>query len=334
MNNGKDLLLEVSQKYNICKGEREPENEWKTRVIYSICGMMAYASLWDLEETVSLVHLKGRIRNILSGYQSIYPESVSCFPLNSKELEDEVSEQFLKAGIVYHRPNRVSPSVKHEGQFKGIVFQRGIAIDRISCVSGIGFYAKGNGETDPKGVKTMFGLEQDHLSEVWRKTLSNAVWVRSEVLESRVEYLRSKPPYRNGYWESKPDTTGSVSMLRTGEKGSYLYYLYRFIDKTLEISPLSGWKVEDYQYRSLSCACLAALGTLPPIEYVTDGKLVHLRLNYLLPPPEMWFLKLYSWPEACRVLPCDFRRKLSSEVFEVIKEILSSKGYVLKEGMK
>ena len=137
MNNGKDLLLEVSQKYNICKGEREPENEWKTRVIYSICGMMAYASLWDLEETVSLVHLKGRIRNILSGYQSIYPELVSCFPLNSKELEDEISEQFLKAGIVYHRPNRVYPSVKHEGQFKGIVFQRGIAIDRISCVSGI-----------------------------------------------------------------------------------------------------------------------------------------------------------------------------------------------------
>lgn len=334
MNNGNDLLLEIAQRYNICKGDQEPEEEWKARVVYSICGMMAYASLWDLEETVSLVHLKGRIRNILSGYQSIYPELVSCFPLNSKELEDEISELFSKTGIVYHRPIRVSPSMRHEEHCKGIVFQRGIAIDHISCVSGIGFYAKGNGETDLKGVKTMFGLEQDPLSEVWRKTLSNAVWVRSEVLESRVEYLRLKPPYSNGYWESKPDTTGSVSMLRTGEKGSYLYYLYRFIDKTLEISPLPGWKVEDYQYRSLSCACLSIYGTLPPIDYVTDGKLVHLRLNYLLPPPEMWFLKLYSWPEACRVLPCDFRRKLSSEVFEVIKEILSSEGYVLKEGMK
>ena len=43
MNNGKDLLLAVSQKYNICKGEMVPEYEWKTRVIYSIYGMMAYA---------------------------------------------------------------------------------------------------------------------------------------------------------------------------------------------------------------------------------------------------------------------------------------------------
>jgi hypothetical protein len=74
-------------------------------------------------------------------------------------------------------------------------------------------------------------------------------------------------------------------------------------------------------------------GTLPPIEYYEDGALVHIHLNYLLPPRELEFLKLYSWPGKCTSLPCDFDRKLSKEVFKAIKEILLSEGYDFKGGL-
>ena len=50
MNKYNGLLSSVAHKYHICKGARETENEWKTRLVYSICGMMAYASLWDDSE--------------------------------------------------------------------------------------------------------------------------------------------------------------------------------------------------------------------------------------------------------------------------------------------
>ena len=55
-------------------------------------------------------------------------------------------------------------------------------------------------------------------------------------------------------------------------------------------------------------------------------------MNYLLPPRELNLLKLYSWPETCTSLPCDFRRKLSTEVFTAIKNILSDEGYEFKGG--
>ena len=56
------LLSKVAQQYNISKGTTEAEADWKARIIYSISGMMAYASLWDdSEEPVSLVHLKRKI---------------------------------------------------------------------------------------------------------------------------------------------------------------------------------------------------------------------------------------------------------------------------------
>jgi len=234
--------------------------------------------------------------------------------------------------VVYHRPNRIVPSMKHEEPFGDILFQRGISLDNISCISGIGFYLKQYGAKNLDRIKEMFGLEQKNLQALWQTTLSAASWKFNLSFEQNTEYLRLKPPFSQGYWVNKPDTTGTVSILRTGMKGSQLYYLYRYSGTTIEASPLPQWQVESYNYRSLACACLSTYGTLPPIEYFEDGALVHIHMNYLLPPHELNFLKLYSWPEICTSLPCNFRRKLSTEVFSAIKNVLSDEGYEFKGG--
>lgn len=335
MNKYNGLLSEVAHKYYIHIGTQETENDWKTRLVYSICGMMAYASLWDdsEEEPVSIVHLKRKVRSMLANYKSMYPELSGNLPYVSDELEDEIVGQFLSTGVVYHRPNRIAPSMKHEELFNNILFQRGIALDSISCVSGIGFYSKQDGAANPDGIKAMFGLEQEDLQALWHTMLSATFWKSDLSFEQNTEFLRLKSPFSQGYWVNKPDTTGTVSILRTGMTGSQLYYLYRCSGTTIEVSPLPQWQVESYNYRTLACACLSAYGTLPPIEYFEDGALVHIRMNYLLPPRELEFLKLYSWPEICTSLPCNFRRKLSTEVFTAIKNVLSDEGYEFKGGM-
>lgn len=334
MNKYNGLLLKVSRQYHILRGTQETEEEWKTRLVYSICGMMAYASLWDnTEEPISIVHLKRRIRSVLGSYKSLYSELSGILPYTSEELETEITNQFLSAGVVYHCPNRIVASKKREEHFGGILFQRGIALDNISCVSGIGFYSKQGGGTDSHNIKTMFCLEQENLQTLWQTTLSAASWRSRPSFEFDTTYLRLKPPFSCGYWVNEPDKTSTVSILRTGTNGSQLYYLYRYIDTILEVSPLPQWQVENYKYRTLACACLLTHGTLPPIEYFVDGSLVHVRMNYLLPPRELEFLKCYSWPERCTSLPCDFRRKLSVEVFKAIKYILSEEGYSFKGEM-
>ena len=328
------LLSKVSQKYHILRGNQEPEVEWKTRLVYSVCGMMAYACLWDdTEEQISIDHLKRRICSMLGSYKLLYPELSETLPRISEELEDEITNQFLSTGVVYHCPNRIAPSKKREEQFGGILFQRGIAVDNISCVSGVGFYEKRDGGASPHNLKTMYGLEQENLQTLWQTTLSNASWELSQSFEYGVEYLRLRPPFSRGYWVNYPDKTGKISILRTGMKGPKQYYLYRYIDAALEVSPLLSWQVVKYNYRTLACACLSNYGTLPPIEYAEDGALVHIHMNYLLPPRELEFLKYYSWPEMCKSLPCNFRRKLSVEVFEAIKNILSNEGYEFKGGI-
>ena len=96
MNKYNGLLSSVAHKYHICKGERETENDWKIRLVYSICGMMAYASLWDDSEEgpISIVHLKRKVRCMLANYKSMYPELSGSLPYVSEELEDEIADQF------------------------------------------------------------------------------------------------------------------------------------------------------------------------------------------------------------------------------------------------
>lgn len=328
-----NLLLKVAGRYNIIKGTEESENDWKARLIYSICGMMAYASLWDEseEETVSIVHLKSKVRSILDSYKSMYSELSRYLPNNAEELEEEIVGLFLKTGVVYQRPYQIDSAMKHEEAFGNILFQRGIALDDIACVSGIGCYAKRSEKIISDEIKSMFGLEQEHLLDLWRSTVAAASWKTDLSLEHNIKYLRLKPPFTRGYWVDKPDRNGTISILRVELIGSQLYYLYRYAGTKLEVSPLPQWQVEEYNYRTLASACLLTYGTLPPIEYEEDGALVYLSMNYLLPPRELNFLKLYSWPKTCTKIPSDFKRKISKEVFIAIKSLLTDAGYEFKE---
>ena len=333
------LLLVAAGKYNIYKGDAESEIDWKARLVYSICGMMAYASLLDNvgdgpvtdNGSVSIEHVENRINRILSNYRTMYPELDAYLP-NETDLIKETIGIFKSTGVVYHRSKRLAPSMKREASAGKVLFQRGIAIDSISRVSGIGFYSEQSEEPGPDEVKAMFGLQGETLQALWDNTLSAASWGKDDTYEENIQYLRLEPPFTDGYWVSKPYTDGRVSIRRSGMKGSRRYYLYRASRSAMEISPLPEWQTASGNYRTLAGACLAAYGVLPPIEYAADGDLIHVRQGYLLPPRELNFLKLYSWPETFISEKRDFNRKLTLEVFDAIKSVLTDEGYKFKKG--
>lgn len=336
MNKYNNLILRIAMKYHIHKGQYESELKWKTRLIYSVCGIMAYASLWDTdnEKTVSVVHLRERISKVLEDYETLYPEIQNFMPVAAqsvKNFESRIIETFENTGMVYHLPNRVVSAMKCEVQAGNVLFQRGIALDDISCVSGIGLYKNCNTVAQLNKIKKMFGLEMFELQAIWKMILSQATWKKGMQFSSNTEYLRIIPPFNRGYWVDRPDRTGKISILRTGNNGSKIYYLYRYFSSELEVSQLASWQVDNNNYRSIACACLASLDVMPAIDYTIDGELVHIHLNYLLPPRELNFLKLYSWPEGEYLQQNDFRRSLSMNVFSVIKSILTDEGYTFSK---
>ena len=332
MNKYNKLLIHISEEYGINKGKNEERNQWKTRVIYSMLGRMAMASLFDVDEedTSSVVHMKRRIETLLTSYREMYPELNRLLPNEPTELSQEICDVFLHTGVIYHEPHRVLMAAKSEISFGGICFTRGYELETEQKLSGLGTYKEVDKTTTTGTLTDMFLLETSSLMEVWDYYTQRTVWSEFKT-DSNVEYLRMAPPFSKGYWVDKPEVSGKVSLLRTGFKGSQLYYLYKVISGTTLVSQLPQWQVEDYNYRLLANACLCNEGVLRASTYKYDDKLVYLNFGYLPPPAELYLWKLYSWPLTMVSLPKDFNRICERKVFNVIKSEMQAKGYTFIE---
>ena len=328
MNKYNNLLMRISEDYAIRKGKSEDQNQWKARLIYSLLGRMALASLFDIdeEETSSVIHMKRRVETLLINYRDMYPELDRFLPIDPTELSNEIYDIYLHSGIVYHEPNRVQMATKSETTVTGVRFIRGYEIETKQKMSGLGAYVQADSVSQQGSLTDMFQLEVSSLAEIWNYTIKRAVWSDFKA-ETNVEYLRMDPPFNRGYWVDKPYTNGRISLLRTGFKGSQLYYLYKVEEAALLVSQLPQWQVEDYNYRLLANACLHNEEVLPPSVVKHDGELVSLNFRYLPPPAELYLWKLYTWPETMGTLPKDFNRICTRNVFDAIKMEMQTKGY-------
>lgn len=328
------LLRSIARSLGVLKGLTESENAWKSRIVYSVLGKMALASLWDVQdenEPVSITHFKRRMKQLAKAFFSMYPEIRAQFLWDIDELFDEIYEIYVNTGHIYHSPYRISPAAWKHARHDRIIFQRGLPVSQNAYMSGIGMYQISDDRDEQEySVQDMFHLSVKKIVDDWNRIVSDAQWTELHA-ERDVEYLRTRPPFKWGYWEREPDCKESVSMLRIGEVEPKLYYLYKFEEGKLLASQLPYWMVENYRYRMLSSGCLYSLGTLPPTKYQVDGDIVHIKIGYLLPPMELNFIKLYSWPESFYSLPSDFSRIMDKKVFFAVKKILEQAGFAFVE---
>lgn len=332
MNRYNQLLTRIANEYSIKKGTEEDTLHWKTRIVYSLLGQMALASLFDTaeEEEISLVHMKKRIKDVLYSYIDMYSELSSQFSTDLDELSDEIYDIYLHTGVIYHTPNRVRLAAKSSASAGKIKLIRGYAIDQKQKLSGLGSFLIDVNRESEFSIDEMFLLEAESLIERWQRCTNVNEWDKLGS-DSHVEYLRTKPPFKRGYWVDKPDLDGKISLLRVVSYGQKMYYMYKAGKEGIFVSQLPEWMVEDYNYRSLSNSCLAYRGVLPETIYRYAGDIVYVSFGYLPPPSELYLWKLYSWPSRYSYFPCDFNRICAKEIFEVLRSTMSKQGYVFKE---
>ena len=323
-----NLLINASQEYSIAKGKHETEVNYKTRLVYSIIGRMALASLWDMPDSgdVSIVHVKNRIKELLKCYRHMYPEIENAITPDNDTIADEIYDILLRAGCIYHEPNRIVLSAKCDGCKGSTMFTRGYPLDVKQCISGLGTYQ--NNIITAKSIKDMFLFERDPLDLYWEICTRNLSWNQMS-LDNNTEFLNMSPVY-SGYWITKGDTSGKVSLLRIGPNGRQIYYYYKYENDSFWVSQVPFWRVEN-SYRAMANACLKAHGFLPKTEYVIDGAIVKVRFGYLPPDEELYLWKLYSWPDTLLNVENSFTRVCSKEPFKAIKTTMEELGYEFVE---
>lgn len=332
MKNYGGLLDIIAKDCNITKGFKEADEIWKQRIIYSAIGRLALASVYDLQEddasapqSVSIKHMKNRIKDVCEMYSYLYPEILSEW--NADNLSDEMYELYTNAGYFYHVNYRVVPAMDVCATCFYIKYMRGSCFATGIKMSGLGMYMDSSEAGDVNEIKGMFGLEETTLDVLWKKVISGRAWRIGR--ENDVEYMRVRPPFTKGYWEKRIPIKDGISILRTCNDGRNLYYLYKLEDGNVYVRQLPDWMVVQKRYRVFMNACLKQYSTLPKINYVDYGDVVYVNFQYLLPYRELHFCKLFSWPQFFRgdKIQDDFNRIFSKNVFKSLKSILMKQGY-------
>ena len=334
MNNYSGLTDKIAKELHISRYTGEKEGEWISRILYSATGRVALGSLWDKaedDEEISVVRLKKKIEKTWDAYLDIYPEFASEYREETEHMVEEIYSLYEREGYFYHSPHKVAPCIKKEICFGAVTYMRGYTFDSNIYISGLGEFGKKTDKDEGyDGLARMFRIDHDSLEEYYFSSIESVKW---KVLNERekTEYLRTQPPFLRGYWKNEPDIDGSISLLRFGGAGNYIYYLYRYSDGVLMGEELPEWKTAGYKYRKLANSILNVREVLPPIEIKEKDKCVIVKFNYLPSRDLHDFLKLYSWPRSIYKVPCDFERVFSSDIWESIKLFVNELGYKVEE---
>lgn len=300
------------------------------RIIYSAIGRIAFASLWDQVENeegnaVSIIHFKRRIEKLLSAYCLLFPDLKPYMP-SADELCKEIYKLYTCTGLLYHSSYRLTPSPEKTAASDALIYIRSANLNRKLSMSGLGTFIPNNhSEENNTNLCQLFQLHTTPMSVFWKQLIDTAKWTITP-LPNPKEFLRLEPPFTKGYWFNEPPSHRGISLLRCGESGEKNYYLFENtpINGGYSTSQLPKWRSQKQEYRYLSNCLLAASNKLPPIIYHIQDDLVIIKLGYLLPPAEMYFLNLYSWPKTFTHLPCDFNRVMDKRVFYDFKQCLEN----------
>lgn len=334
-----DLFDSIGKQLNIPKSA---DDMWFCRIVYSVAGKMALASLWDHNEdnsSISIQHFKNRIRQIFDAYTGIYPDIEDKFFTDKSNLVDEIYSDYLRTGFIYHSAYKVSPALDAHASCDNLTLYRCAFPNVDLFMSGIGFYYP-NESSDSLTVERLFGLQTESFDDYLNRLLNQNKWEFVECPEN-AEFLRLDPPFYRGYWKQTPDKNQRISLVRYGEPNR-LFAFYRYYQGEYQQKTIPEWVLRDCfsnetsygEYRRIAVALFKKYNNLPSIKVKKNDNLVEIKVGYRLPPSEEDFFKLYSWPVRFKFTSDDpqvFTRIMAKPVYSMFKHTLETIGYCFWE---
>ncbi len=333
MNN---LIESIGEQLNIPKSDG---SDWLCRVVYSVAGQLALASLWDRREdesSVSIQHFKGRIAQIFEAYEDIDNKVKYGFPTDKSILIDEMYSIYKRNGFLYHSAYQIAPAAHRTARCGNILLHRGFSPDEKLYMSGLGFYSFQK-DTATGSIADMFGLQKQSFEGYLDELLSFGEWEPIDWPDN-TEFLRLDPPFSKGYWQQVPHKDGRISLARYGEPNK-IFVFYRYHNGEYQQKMIPEWRIRDYfsntankysEYRRIATALLKRYNTFPDITVKSSGGLVVIHVGYRFPPAEEEFFKLYSWPASYNFVeaaPQVFTRKMTKQIYPLFKHELEAVGY-------
>lgn len=327
------ILNNIAEEMGVECDQTETETAWIRRVIYSVCGRLMLSSLWDSSDgIVSVEHIKKRGSDILTAYQSLFPEIAndSNFGKNTKSIVETVYSLLLESGQMYHKANYCAPSQLEGSWLGGVVLVKGLYAYDQCRMSGVGpFITDGNLENVIRSQR-----DYSNIDTLLESFINSANWYEYDELEGDYEFLRTQTASdKKGYWIDNPDRPDGVNLMRqkNNSNGPRLYYFHKTKGGKDMISDLPYWISEKKRFTMLAIALRKYYGTLPSIKMIKSDTTAKIVLHYYLPPDEDILLRTYSWPKLFDGEDSPFNRTISIKLYDAIKQLFRNIGFYVEE---
>ena len=227
-----DLIVSIGRQLNIPQSD---DNKWVCRVVYSVAGQMALASLWDHTEdggSVSIQHFKSRIGQIFDAYEGICPKIGFLLPHDKTDLIEEMYSIYLRNGFFYHSAYQISPTALATGGNGDLVLHRGISPDLKLFMSGLGFYSVQTSTSD-RTISSMFGLQKQSFESYLEDNPDTCPFCGNKALTNMLPMLRP--------WGFAPRNATSIETAQLNEEYSATQQpLYSTLPDADDVTAVNG----------------------------------------------------------------------------------------------
>ena len=315
------FFFEIGKDLGILPSKQETEDHYLERVILSAGAKWMLTAVYNETEKVSIENVKKTAREKIESYLKII-DHPSIHDVQT--IANYLYDVLLANGMFYHEQYYARPVRNREIGIDGVSFIRGLLPEENARFSGMSPYIPGGGK---KELAKEFMLWKSNGEE----TIRNA-WLRSSPQDEHTvigEYLRTNREGKQLYYDTHRHDHAEITMGRTRKSdiSGFEHYIINGNEIRRFTDDYVGASVHEY-------VRLAIVNSQMKQKVLAkiDKDLVNIHIGYLLPKPDMRFLRFVSWPDQLQDLrESQFQVSLHPRIWPVVKERLIFLGFAVEE---
>lgn len=312
---------ESGESMGIVKGRAETELSFCCRVMLSALSKWALTVAGGPAHTVSIARIQQVLEEKLADYLKLLPPND---PIRPDGITEAIYERLLQNGAFYHLPYSVRPAPHKFIKFGDVSLIRGLMPEEDARFSGLAPYV-------PRSTEEGNWADDFMLWPLSGSQTLDLVWKRS----IRVQDSAAMEAYLNvertggGYYVSRKDPNWPFTLARKGQPGNpHSYDYYMLMGNEIRRIP------DDYREASIQDYVRLAMMNKVSRQIITASiteNIISVELGYMLPAPELRFVRYVSWPANIADHKNAFRFIFHPAVWSAIKERFTTLGYEVHE---
>lgn len=315
------FLTAMGRDMGMPPANNETKDHYVERVILSAGAKWMLTAVHNGEGKTSIESIKSVTREKIESYLEIVDY---LLPPDVMQVVNYLYDTLLANGMFYHEQFYVRPVQNRTIGIGTVSFIRGLLPDENVRLSGMAPFIPGGGEAS---LANEFMLWQRDGEETIR-----SAWNRCAPFDLPAgagEYLRAVHLEKERYYDIKRHDQAKYTMGRIRKNDGSGVDHYMIQGEETRRFPDDYVKASIHEYVRLAIVN----GQRKQRVVAGVGKhLVNLQLGYLLPKPDMRFLKFVSWPESLdQIDKPAFWVCLSPQVWPVVRDRLNFLGFAVEE---